>query len=147
MAGRFEHLIVRKPVNVTELPHHDLGTVVPFPVLMCQELVEEARAWALYTFVNGITPEMAAAVENDTVGKAVRHKHDYDEMYLMIGDEKALTFEVILGDEVYQIDTPGAVYIPQGVPHGIRPVKASVGKAGGLIPLCLNGEYITLDAD
>ena len=43
--------------------------------------------------------------------------------------------------------TPAAVYIPKDTPHAIRPVDATVGKSGGLIPVCLNGEYITLPVD
>jgi hypothetical protein len=39
------------------------------------------------------------------------------------------------------------VYVPKGTPHAIRPVDATVGLTGGLIPVCLNGEYITLPVD
>jgi hypothetical protein len=39
-----EHLIVREPINVNELPDHKLSDVIPFPVLMCKDLVPEAQA-------------------------------------------------------------------------------------------------------
>ncbi len=32
-----EHLIVRKPENVNELPDHELDEVIPFPVIMGSE--------------------------------------------------------------------------------------------------------------
>ncbi len=145
MTGTYERFIVRKPLNVSELPDHDLSQVIPYPVLMGKELVPEANAWALYLFIKEITQE----VKDNTIrlDRATPHKHDFDEMYLMIGDEKAITFEVMLGGEVYRVDTPAAVYIPKGTAHAIRPVDATVGKAGGLIPVCLNGEYITLPVD
>ncbi|MDT8272728.1 MAG: hypothetical protein RRA35_06015, partial [Desulfomonilia bacterium] len=79
--------------------------------------------------------------------RATPHKHDFDEMYLMIGDEKAITFGVELADEYYEVSTPGAVYIPKGTPHAIRPVGGTPGLSGGLIPVCLNGEYITLPVE
>jgi len=139
---KYEHLIVRKPINVNELPDHELSDVIPFPVLMCNELVKDAKAWALYMFIKEITQEMVDLM--DAVGKATPHRHEFDEMYLMIGEENAITFEVMLGDETYEVATPGAVYIPQGTAHAIRPVKATVGLSGGLIPVCLNGEYVTL---
>jgi len=140
--GTYEHLIVRKPINVNELPDHDFSQVIPYPVLMGKELVPEANAWALYLYIKTITQEMKdIAIKMD---RATPHKHDFDEMYLMIGDEKAITFEVMLGDETYQVSTPAAVYIPKGTAHAIRPVDATVGATGGLIPVCLNGEYITL---
>jgi mannose-6-phosphate isomerase-like protein (cupin superfamily) len=145
MENRYEHLIVRRPMNVNELPAHDLSQVIPYPVLMCRELVPEANAWALYLFIKEITQELKdIAIRLD---RAVPHKHDFDEMYLMIGDPQAITFEVILGDETYQVSTPSAVYIPKGTPHAIRPVDATVGLSGGLIPVCLNGEYVTLPVD
>lgn len=140
--GMYEHLIVRKPINVNELPDHDFSQVIPYPVLMGKELVPEANAWALYLYIKTITQQMKdIAIKMD---RATLHKHDFDEMYLMIGDEKAITFEVTLGVETYYVSTPGAVYIPKGTAHAIRPVDAMVGATGGLIPVCLNGEYITL---
>jgi hypothetical protein len=139
---KFSHLIVRTPVNVSELPDHEVGQVLPFPVLMGRDLVPEAKAWALYLFISQITPDLANQM--DRVGKATPHKHGFDEMYLMIGEAGAITFEVMLGDEFYEVATPGAVYIPSGIPHAIRPIKATVGMTGGVIPVCLNGEYTTL---
>jgi hypothetical protein len=142
MTNKFEHLIVRRPMNVHELPSHDFSQVIPYPILMCKELVPEANAWALYLFIKEITQEMKdIAIGTD---RAVPHKHMFDEMYLMIGDEKAITFEVMLGDEKYEVSTPAAVYVPKDTPHAIRPVDATVGASGGLIPVCLNGEYITI---
>ncbi len=144
MAKQFEHLIVREPINVNELPDHDLSQVIPYPVLMGKELVPEAKAWALYLFIKEITQEMKdIAIQSD---RATLHMHDFDEMYLLIGDKDAITFEVTLAEEVYQVSTPGAVYIPQNTPHAIRPVGATVGATGGLIPVCLNGDYITKPA-
>jgi hypothetical protein len=144
MGNRYEHLIVRRPMNVSELPAHDLSQVIPYPVLMCKELVPEASAWVLYLFIKEITQELKdIAIKTD---RATPHMHTFDEMYLMIGDEKAITFEVMLGNETYQVSTPAAVYIPKEIPHAIRPVDATVGKSGGLIPVCLNGEYVTLPA-
>lgn len=145
MANRFEHLIVRRPMNVTELPSHDLSQAIPYPVLMCKALVPEANAWALYLFVKEITQELKDLIIK--IDRANPHRHTFDEMYLMIGEVGAITFEVLLGDETYQVSTPSAVYIPKEIPHAIRPIEATVGMSGGLIPVCMNGEYITLPVD
>lgn len=139
-----ERLIVREPVPVTELPDHELGEVIPFPVIMGKGLVPEARAWAMYLYIKDITREMVDMI--DKVGKATAHRHDFDEVYLMIGDKDAITFEVMLDDETYMVSTPASVYIPRGLPHAISPKKATVGLTGGLIALVLNGEYTTLPA-
>lgn len=141
MSQQYEYCIVRSPVNVNELPHHDFSQAIPYPVLMSKEIVPEAKAWVLYLYIKEITEELKkTAIASD---RATPHMHDYDEMYLMIGDENAITFEIMLGDETYNVSTPAAVYIPRNTPHAIRPVDATVGLTGGLIPVCLNGEYIT----
>lgn len=141
-ANSYEHLIVRRPVNVTELPDHELGEVIPFPVYMDKHIVPEAKGWACCMYVKDISQEMVDMI--DIVGKATAHKHEFDEIYLMIGDENAITFEIMLGDELHRVSTPGAVYIPRGLAHSIRPVDATVGLTGGLIPVCFNGEYTTV---
>ncbi len=128
MPGIYEHLVVRKPMNVTELPHHDFSQVIPYPVLMGKSLVPEANAWALYLFIKEITqPMIDMAIGKD---RAAPHKHDFDEMYLMIGDANAITFEVMLGDEAYEVATPGAVYIPEraSTRHQARPGHRGAGR-------------------
>ncbi len=144
MSDVFAHLIVRRPVLVSELPAHDFSQAIPYPVLMSKAQVPEANAWALYLYIKEITQQLKdLAIGTD---RALPHRHTFDEMYLLIGDENAITFEVELGGETYRVSTPGAVYIPRELPHAIRPVDATVGLSGGLIPVCLSGEYITLPA-
>jgi len=113
-------------------------------VIMGKGLVPEARAWAMYLYIKDITREMVDMI--DKVGKATAHRHDFDEVYLLIGDKDAITFEVMLGGETYMVSTPASVYIPRGLPHAISPQRATVGLTGGLIALVLNGEYTTLPA-
>jgi hypothetical protein len=111
---------------------------------MGKDLVPEAKAWALYLYIKLITQEMVDLM--DHLGKATPHRHEYDGMYIMIGDPGAITFEVMLGDEFYEVTRPSAVYMPEGIVHAIRPIRATVGLTGGLIPICLNGEYVTIPA-
>ena len=117
------------------------------------ETVEEVReahtVYGVYDLIALIEAETMQELKDIIIktDRAVPHRHDFDEMYLIIGDEKAITFEVMLGDETYHVSSPSAVYVPRGIPHAIRPSDATVGLAGGLIPVCLNGEYITLPVD
>ena len=66
--AKHEYLIVRRPMNVNELPDHELGDVIPFPVLMCKDLVPESKAWACYMFIKEITQDMIDLM--DSGGKA-----------------------------------------------------------------------------
>ncbi|MBZ9607235.1 hypothetical protein G9F73_005270 [Clostridium estertheticum] len=64
-------------------------------------------------------------------------------MYLILGEENAATIAVTLGDDYYEIKTPGAVYIPAGVPHSIKMIDGVVIKFGGACPIFSGTEYIT----
>ncbi len=142
-AKKYEHLIVREPKAVSELPHHENMPQVNYPVIMSGAQVPEANVWATLMFMENI-PEFIA--QNITqFGMAHKHKHDAPEIYIFIGEQDAIVAEVTLGDEKYEVGSPGCVYIPPGLPHGIQPIRAKAGKAAGFIPIVLAGEYNTED--
>lgn len=143
MAKKYERFITRKPVNQTDLPHHEMAGAVPFPVLVGSDLIPEANTWVAYMFVNPMPEALAKVIQN--VGKALPHKHDNPEIYLIIGDQDAITAEVQMDEEIYEVSSPAAVYIPPGVPHSIKPLRATPGKAAGFIPIYLDGKYNTKD--
>jgi len=141
--NKYEYLVVNRPVAVSELPHHENMPMVKYPVLMSNALVPEANVWATFLFMNQI-PEYIAENIRD-FGKASLHKHDAPEIYIFIGEDEAIVAEVTLGDETYEVSSPGCVYIPPGLPHAIQPVRAKAGKSAGFIPVVLAGEYKTQD--
>lgn len=141
---KYEHLIVKRPVPVSSLPHHENEPAVEYPVLMSKSLVPEADVWVTQLFASCIPEILAENIES--FGKALRHKHNAPELYILVGDEEAITAEITLGDEKYEISSPCCVYIPAGLPHDIRPTRAQAGKAAGFIPVVLSGEYVTEDA-
>ena len=57
---KYEHLIVKRPVPVSSLPHHENEPAVEYPVLMSKSLVPEADVWVTQLFASCI-PEILAA--------------------------------------------------------------------------------------
>ncbi len=55
------------------------------------------------------------------------HKHDHDEINLILSENDKLTFEVQLEDETYTVSSPSTVYIPRGTKH-----KANVVSGRGI---------------
>jgi len=54
MGGKkYEHLIVREPAEVSELPHHENMPDVRYPVIMSKAQVPEADVWAMFLFMTG----------------------------------------------------------------------------------------------
>lgn len=45
------------------------------------------------------------------------HKHDYDEINLILSEDGKLTYEIQLDDEVYKVSSPSTIFIPKGVKH------------------------------
>jgi hypothetical protein len=51
------------------------------------------------------------------------HTHDVSQAYVF--PEPGLTFEVILGEETYQAESPATVFIPPGLKHNLKILKGS----------------------
>ncbi len=145
--GRHSHLIVREPKPVGDLPHHDSDKEKPMPgvFFMSGTQVSEANACVLCFFWKSIPPEVAGNIQK--LPRAVPHKHDCDETYIMVGDVGGITFEMSLGEEQYEVDTPACVYLPKGIAHSIRVLRATAGATGGLIPVLFQPNYQTLPVD
>ncbi|MTI71727.1 MAG: hypothetical protein FH751_15880 [Firmicutes bacterium] len=138
-----KHLVVDSIQWIKDLPHHE-GSIngKGFPVLMSNDLVDEANVWVCPALMKA-DKKVSQAIESGMMGKAVPHIHDEDEMYLILGEDNAATIKVTLGDEEYEVTTPSAVYIPNGLPHSIQAIKALEGKFGGACPIYFGKEYIT----
>lgn len=143
LSNKFEKYVVNGIHWEKNLPDHE-GSIGEkgFPILMSSGIVPEANAWVCPALMN-ITEDVMHAVKSGAMGKANPHIHDGDEMYLIVGEEKAATIAVSLGDDYYEIKTPGAVYIPAGLPHSIQMIDGEIGKFGGACPVYLGTNYIT----
>ena len=143
MAKQYEHLIINGIRWVDSLPDHE-GSVggKGFPILMNGDLVPEAEAWVCPT-VFQITGRQSEIVAAGTGAKANPHIHDADEMYLIVGEKGAVEFCITLGDDVYYLESPSAVYIPAGLPHSIRPTRFDEGCYGGSCQVYLSRDYVT----
>jgi len=65
-----------------------------------------------------------------------RHRHNCDTYHLFIGNETDFTglrAEVIIDDQTSVIESPAAVYVPEGVPHCYRLIGGS-GKFFNIVP-------------
>ena len=75
------------------------------------------------------------------------HRHDCDEIYILLGDAGGMTFEITLGDEHYEVDTPACVYLPRGLAHSARVLRAREAAMAGIIPVLFQPNYSTLPVD
>lgn len=51
------------------------------------------------------------------------HTHKYDEINLILSETGKLVYRIQLGDEVFTVTSPAAVYIPSGLKHSANVIK------------------------
>ncbi len=82
-----------------------------------------------------VTPEMGPDVKLGVIGVDVSklvgryitdaHAHDCAEVYMAPSPGRGdMVFEITLDDETYTVESPLAVYVPAGVKHRFKTVKA-----------------------
>ncbi len=48
------------------------------------------------------------------------HKHNSDEINLILSEKGKLTYEIQLEDEIYKVSAPCTIFIPKGTRHKAR---------------------------
>lgn len=66
------------------------------------------------------------------------HKHDYDEINLILSENGNLVYKVQLEDETYRVKSPATVYIPAGTRHSAEVISGK----GQFIALIFMGKYV-----
>ena len=67
------------------------------------------------------------------------HKHNADEINLIISESNKLKYEIQLDDEKYKVLSPSTVFIPKGVKHKARFLSGK----GIFVCIILSGKYTT----
>lgn len=65
------------------------------------------------------------------------HKHDHDEINMILSEDSTLTYEIQLDDEMYEVSSPATVFIPKGLRHN---AQAKSGK-GLFVCIILSDNY------
>ncbi|MFI5634130.1 hypothetical protein ACIA8E_33125 [Streptomyces sp. NPDC051664] len=118
-------------ISATELRYHRAGPGERF-VLVDNRFVPGADQYCIARRI----PQM----DDYGAGHVDTHVHHCDSLFMFLGEETGyagLTVEVTLGERVFPVQSPAAVFIPAGVAHGYR----VVGGAGTYLNHVLAGEY------
>lgn len=65
------------------------------------------------------------------------HKHDHDEINMILSEDSTLTYDIQLEDEMYEVSSPATIYIPKGLEHN---AQAKSGK-GMFVCIILSDDY------
>jgi hypothetical protein len=103
--GKFDKYVVSSPPKEHQLALHQKSK--DRYLLMSKDLVPESKVF--------ITARWKTT---QIQGETSEHIHDVDEIYIIMGEPGAVKGSyVLLDDEKYPLNCPGAVYIPAGVKH------------------------------
>ena len=80
-------------------------------------------------FVNGNHKKMSEY--------SMLHKHNADEINLIVSENSKLKYEIQLGDETYKVTSPSTVFIPKGVSHKAKFISGK----GIFVCIILSGKY------
>lgn len=70
---------------------------------------------------------------------SILHKHDVDEVNLILSQDDKLVYEIQLDDEIYKVNSPATIFIPKGVNH-----RADVLSGKGIfVCLIMSNKYKT----
>ena len=65
------------------------------------------------------------------------HKHNRDEINLVLSEDSKITYEVQIEDEIYKVTSPSTIFIPKGLRHR---AEALSGK-GIFVCIILSSKY------
>ncbi len=51
------------------------------------------------------------------------HKHDHDEINLILSEDSSLTYEIQFEDESYDVTSPSTIFIPKGIRHSAQAIS------------------------
>ena len=107
---KYEHLIqtgIEQPLSAVSF-HHDAPLT---RYVMLQK--EEVEGDGGLKIVVHVIKDLPATIPP----YADLHKHDFDEINLILSEDNSLKYKVQLDDEVYEAISPSTIYIPKGVRH------------------------------
>lgn len=65
------------------------------------------------------------------------HKHNHDEINLILSDDSKLTYAIQLENETYTVTSPSTVFIPKGLKHNAQAISGK----GIFVCIILSDDY------
>ena len=65
------------------------------------------------------------------------HKHDCDEINLILSEDDKLIYKVQLENELYEVSSPATIFVPKGVKHSAEVLSGK----GIFVCMILEGDY------
>ncbi|MBI5859212.1 MAG: 2-isopropylmalate synthase [Nitrosarchaeum sp.] len=115
---------------LSKIPFHKNAPIKRISMLS-KKIISESNIHAAVHFVDTIDKKIPKY--------SVLHKHDADEVNIILSENDKLVYEIQLDDEIYKVSSPVTVFIPKGVKHRADVISGS----GFFVCLILSNKYNT----
>jgi mannose-6-phosphate isomerase-like protein (cupin superfamily) len=124
--------LIKKGVmeSITKIPFHNYAPIKRLSMLN-EKLVPNSNTHIAIHFVN---PRRKKKSDYSFL-----HKHNADEINLIISENGNLKYEIQLDDEIYKVSSSSTVFIPKGVKHRAKFISGK----GIFVCIILSGKYST----
>jgi len=123
---------IKKGVNekISKIPFHNHAPIKRLSMLSKKRFPNSNTHIAVH-FVSGNHKKMSEY--------SISHKHNADEINLIISENSKLKYEIQLDEETYKVTSPSTVFIPKGVRHKAKFISGK----GIFVCIILSGKYKT----
>ena len=121
MKKYLKYIKTGKNESLENVPFHNKVPIKRLSMLS-KSIISESDTHVAVHFVN---------TSKKLPGYSKLHKHDHDEINLILSEDSELIYKIQLEDETYDVHSPSTVFIPKGIRH-----KAQV-KSGKGIFVCI----------
>lgn len=129
--GQNQKLIKKGNIEpISKIPFHTDAPLKRFSMLS-KKIIPDANTHVAVHIVDANKNEMPEYTKI--------HKHNADEINLILSEDNKLTYEIQLDDKVHTVSSPSSVFIPKGTSHK---AKAVSGK-GTFVCIILANNYKT----
>ena len=99
--------------------------------MLSKKTIPESKIHAAVHFVDAIDKKISKY--------SILHKHDVDEVNILLSQNDKLVYEIQLDDEIYKVSSPVTIFIPKGVNHRADVISGS----GFFVCLIMSNKYNT----
>lgn len=118
------------PEPLSKVPFHKKAPIKRISMLS-DITMPESKIHAAVHFVDAVNKKISKY--------SILHKHDVDEVNIILSQNDKLVYEIQLDDEIYKVSSPVTIFIPKGVKHRSDVISGS----GFFVCLILSNKYKT----
>ncbi|HET6516816.1 MAG TPA: 2-isopropylmalate synthase [Nitrosopumilaceae archaeon] len=106
---------IKKGINepLSKVPFHSKAPIKRLSMLS-KKLIPKSSTHVAVHFVNS---------KKKMPEYSVLHKHNHDEINLILSEDEKLTYQIQLEDEIYKVSSPSTVFIPKGINHKAKVIS------------------------